>query len=76
MRALYDSLPDRMRGGWAEDSRALAPMVAAAVQAGDAVMVKGSLASRTAIVVDTLANLDSSAGAVSAEPPRRVANGD
>ena len=76
MRTLYESLPDRMRGGWADDSRALAPMVAAAVQAGDAVMVKGSLGSRMAVVVDTLANLDSSAGAVRAEPPRRVVNGD
>ncbi len=75
MRALYDTLPEQMRGGWAETSSELAPMVAGSVQAGDAVMVKGSLGSRMGLVVDTLANLDSSSG-VPAEPPRRVVNGD
>ncbi len=58
MGRLYESLPTAMRGGYAADSRALAPMVAAAVRPGDAVMVKGSYGSRMDTVVTALEALD------------------
>ena len=54
MRHLFDRLPAAMRGAHAEDSAALAPMVAAAVRAGDVVMVKGSAGSRMGRVVEAL----------------------
>ncbi len=54
MRRLHDALPEAMRGGHAADSAALAPMVLAAVRAGDVVMVKGSAGSRMGVVVRTL----------------------
>ncbi len=45
MRALWEQLPNRQRGGWAASAAELAPMLAEAVENGDAVMVKGSNAS-------------------------------
>ena len=54
MAELYAELPAAMRGAHAEDSAALAATVAEAVRAGDVVMVKGSLGSRMAVVVDAL----------------------
>ncbi|AWK87512.1 UDP-N-acetylmuramoylalanyl-D-glutamyl-2,6-diaminopimelate--D-alanyl-D-alanine ligase [Azospirillum thermophilum] len=58
MRALFDRLPAAMRGGWSETSAGLAPIVADAVRGGDVVVVKGSLGSRTGLVVEALAALD------------------
>jgi UDP-N-acetylmuramoyl-tripeptide--D-alanyl-D-alanine ligase len=46
MRALWEALPSARRGGYAETSVALESQVLAAIQPGDAVMVKGSLGSR------------------------------
>ncbi len=54
MRGLYNALPAPLQGGHAVDSAALAPVVAAAVQSGDAVLVKGSLGSRMATIVRAL----------------------
>jgi len=54
MQHLYDRVPDRYRGAHVRDSEALAPLVAAAVRAGDAVLVKGSLGSRMRLVVTAL----------------------
>lgn len=54
MRHLHLALPQDRRGEHAEDSAALAPLVLAAVQDGDTVMVKGSLGSRMAAVVQAL----------------------
>ncbi len=54
MRRLFDAIPERRRGGHAPDSAALAPLVVAAVRPGDAVLVKGSLASRMNLVVRAL----------------------
>ena len=51
MAALHAALPASRRGAHAPDSAALAPIVAAALRAGDAVLVKGSLGSRMAVVV-------------------------
>ena len=53
-RALYDALPPNKRGEWAEDSARLAPIVNDAVRAGDALVIKGSLGSRMAKIVDVL----------------------
>jgi UDP-N-acetylmuramoyl-tripeptide--D-alanyl-D-alanine ligase len=54
MRALWDALPASRRGGYAESSAALEVDVLSALQAGDAVMVKGSLGSRMAPIVKAL----------------------
>lgn len=45
MRNLFDAVPETLRGGHAADSAALAPIVAAAIARGDAILVKGSLGS-------------------------------
>jgi UDP-N-acetylmuramoyl-tripeptide--D-alanyl-D-alanine ligase len=58
MQDLWRALPSGRQGGYAESSQALLPQVLAAVQPGDAVMVKGSLGSRMALVVEALASLD------------------
>lgn len=54
MACLHAALPAERRGEHAADSGALAELVAAAVRPGDVVLVKGSLASRMARVVNTL----------------------
>lgn len=54
MRYLFEAIPAALRGAHAEDSAALAPIVAGAVAAGDAILVKGSLGSRMKHVVDAL----------------------
>ncbi len=54
MRGLFDAFPRALQGAHAADSAALAPVVAAAVQSGDAVLVKGSLGSRMAAIVRAL----------------------
>jgi UDP-N-acetylmuramoyl-tripeptide--D-alanyl-D-alanine ligase len=51
MRNLYETLPQERRGAWAPDSAALIALVVDALQAGDAMMVKGSLGSRMAPIV-------------------------
>ena len=54
MRRLFEALPPRLRGAHAESSADLAPIVAAALAPGDAVLVKGSLGSRMKLVVSAL----------------------
>jgi UDP-N-acetylmuramoyl-tripeptide--D-alanyl-D-alanine ligase len=54
MRNLHDSVPPRQRGAHAADSNALAPIVAAAIANGDAVLVKGSLGSGMRRIIATL----------------------
>ena len=54
MKALAEALPKAMRAGHVESADAMAPLVAAAVRAGDVVMVKGSAGSRTGTVVQAL----------------------
>jgi UDP-N-acetylmuramoyl-tripeptide--D-alanyl-D-alanine ligase len=61
MAGLFAALPEAKRGAHAPDSAALAPVLAAAVRAGDAVLVKGSLGSRMAPVVAAVAALDGGA---------------
>jgi UDP-N-acetylmuramoyl-tripeptide--D-alanyl-D-alanine ligase len=54
MRALWEALPSERRGGYAETSSALESLVMAAVRAGDAIMVKGSLGARMGPIVKAL----------------------
>ncbi|MBS0641097.1 MAG: UDP-N-acetylmuramoyl-tripeptide--D-alanyl-D-alanine ligase [Acetobacteraceae bacterium] len=54
MRHLHKAVPARLRGAHAADSAALAPVVAAAITGGDAVLVKGSLGSRMKKVVEAI----------------------
>jgi UDP-N-acetylmuramoyl-tripeptide--D-alanyl-D-alanine ligase len=51
MRALYDALPKRMRGGHAASSAEMAEIVVRRLRAGDVVSVKGSFGSRMAEIV-------------------------
>jgi UDP-N-acetylmuramoyl-tripeptide--D-alanyl-D-alanine ligase len=57
MRNLFGAVPANLRGVYAADSAALAPILAQAIAAGDAVLVKGSLGSRMKRVVDALDSL-------------------
>jgi UDP-N-acetylmuramoyl-tripeptide--D-alanyl-D-alanine ligase len=62
MGKLFDDLPREMRGGHAESSDKLAPLVTSAVRAGDVVLVKGSFGSRMGKVVDALRALGNGHG--------------
>jgi UDP-N-acetylmuramoyl-tripeptide--D-alanyl-D-alanine ligase len=54
MQRLYERLAPAQRGAWAQDSSQLEPALLQAVRAGDAVMIKGSLATRMAPLVAAL----------------------
>ncbi|MEO9190161.1 MAG: UDP-N-acetylmuramoyl-tripeptide--D-alanyl-D-alanine ligase [Acetobacteraceae bacterium] len=54
MRELHDIIPRARRGAHADDSAALAAIVARAIRPGDVVLVKGSLGSRMKLVVSAL----------------------
>jgi UDP-N-acetylmuramoyl-tripeptide--D-alanyl-D-alanine ligase len=54
MRALWEALPSGRQGAYAETSSLLEPEVLSVVRPGDAVMVKGSLGSRMAVIVKGL----------------------
>ena len=54
MHALWQALPSGVRGGYAETAAALQPAVLAAIRAGDAVMVKGSLGSKMGPIVKAM----------------------
>jgi UDP-N-acetylmuramoyl-tripeptide--D-alanyl-D-alanine ligase len=54
MRLLYDALKPSQQGGWAPSSEQLVEPLLEAVRSGDAVMIKGSLASKMAPLVDAL----------------------
>lgn len=54
MKALQAALAPDVRGGHAADSRALTALVVRSIRPGDVVMVKGSLGSRMAVVVEAL----------------------
>jgi UDP-N-acetylmuramoyl-tripeptide--D-alanyl-D-alanine ligase len=54
MHRLWQALPPSRRGFYADNSAALEPQVVAALRAGDAVMVKGSLGSRMGPIVKAL----------------------
>jgi UDP-N-acetylmuramoyl-tripeptide--D-alanyl-D-alanine ligase len=54
MRHLYDALPPDKRAAWAPTSIDLVAHVLATLRPGDAVMVKGSLGSRMAPIVEAI----------------------
>ncbi len=54
MRALYDALPKRLRGGHAATSTDMAEIVARRLRPGDVVTIKGSFGSRMSEVVKRL----------------------
>ncbi|HZP71048.1 MAG TPA: UDP-N-acetylmuramoylalanyl-D-glutamyl-2,6-diaminopimelate--D-alanyl-D-alanine ligase [Pseudolabrys sp.] len=54
MHQLWEALPSRARGGYAETAAELEPAVIEAIRAGDAVMVKGSLGSKMGPIVKSL----------------------
>jgi UDP-N-acetylmuramoyl-tripeptide--D-alanyl-D-alanine ligase len=54
MRLLFDTLPAHVQAGWSQNSGELAECVAAALRAGDAVMIKGSLGTRMAPIVEAV----------------------
>ena len=54
MRRLFDTLPAAKQGGHAATAAALAPLLAAALRPGDAVLVKGSYGSRMRDVIARL----------------------
>ena len=54
MKALWEALPSKRRGGYAETSSALLPQLLAALKTGDTVLVKGSNGSKMSVIVDGL----------------------
>ncbi|HEU0161215.1 MAG TPA: UDP-N-acetylmuramoyl-tripeptide--D-alanyl-D-alanine ligase [Rhizomicrobium sp.] len=54
MKHLWDALPASRRGGYAATSAELLPLVLAALQPGDTVLVKGSNGSKMALIVEAL----------------------
>ena len=54
MVALWDALPPTRRGAYAETSAEIVPDLIAALHGGDIVLVKGSLGSRMAVIIDAL----------------------
>jgi UDP-N-acetylmuramoyl-tripeptide--D-alanyl-D-alanine ligase len=73
MAHLWSALPSALRGGHADDSTTLAPLVTANVGPGDVVMVKGSAGCRMGVIVCALTALDAPG---SIGNPRRVGNGE
>jgi UDP-N-acetylmuramoyl-tripeptide--D-alanyl-D-alanine ligase len=54
MRHLHDALPQKRRGGHAENATAVLPLVRQALRPGDTVLIKGSLGSAMGPVVEAL----------------------
>ena len=54
MKSLHEALPKTKRGEWFENSAELAAHARRALDAGDVAMVKGSLGSRMAVVVEAI----------------------
>ena len=60
MASLDATLPASMRGGYAQKSEQLRPLVLTTLQPGDIVLVKGSLGSRMGLIADAIRGLTSS----------------
>ncbi len=61
MKFLYDGVAEERRGAYAPDAAALAPMLAASIRAGDAVLVKGSLGMGMRVVVSAIIGVEAGA---------------
>ncbi|TDQ83960.1 UDP-N-acetylmuramoyl-tripeptide--D-alanyl-D-alanine ligase [Dongia mobilis] len=70
MGDLFQILPASLRGHHSVDSLAMVAPAIAALRAGDVVLVKGSLGTRMAPIVDAIRAMDSNA-----TQPRQAANG-
>ena len=57
MKHLHDALPPQRQGRWTNTSAELAEEIRHLVGAGDVVMVKGSLSTKMAVIVDAITNL-------------------
>jgi len=62
MKLLFDQLKPTQHGAWSQESSQLVDALLDAVRVGDAVMIKGSLATRMAPLVDALQARFSTAG--------------
>lgn len=58
MRYLWEALPDHKRGQWAEKAQDIAVIAHSLLDAGDVILVKGSLGSRVSEVVTAIRKLD------------------
>ncbi|MEM7170736.1 MAG: UDP-N-acetylmuramoylalanyl-D-glutamyl-2,6-diaminopimelate--D-alanyl-D-alanine ligase [Pseudomonadota bacterium] len=67
MEKLYRALPKRLQGGHCPNSQELAPMVIEGLEVNDVVLIKGSLGSRMAVILDALLNIE--------DTPPKAANG-
>ncbi len=56
MARLWEALPEALRGHYADTSEGLRGPLLAAIDAGDVVMIKGSLGSRMGVLVDAIHN--------------------
>jgi UDP-N-acetylmuramoyl-tripeptide--D-alanyl-D-alanine ligase len=54
MKALWDALPAKTRGAYAETSSSLVPKLLAALEPGDTVLVKGSNGARMSVIIEAL----------------------
>jgi len=54
MKALWEALPPRLRGAYAESAAVLLPQVLAALKPGDTVLVKGSNGARMSVIIEAL----------------------
>jgi UDP-N-acetylmuramoyl-tripeptide--D-alanyl-D-alanine ligase len=54
MRALWEALPGSQRGGYGENSMALAPQLMSCLKDGDTVLVKGSNGAKMSVIIDAL----------------------
>lgn len=61
MRGLYDLLPDAMKGAHRATSDEMVRPLLAALKAGDTILIKGSLGTRMAPLVEAVRGLDSGA---------------
>jgi len=58
MHALWDVLPAHKKGQWAENAQDIAVIAHSLLDAGDVILVKGSLGSRVSVVVTAIRKLD------------------
>jgi UDP-N-acetylmuramoyl-tripeptide--D-alanyl-D-alanine ligase len=66
MQGLYELLPAAMRAAHKPNSDAMVETVVAAIRPGDTVLIKGSLGTRMAPLVEAVRAMDKSAAKVAA----------